>query len=95
MALTEEEMKMWQGVSDHLTRMENDAEYRKKIEKQLYRGAPKKSIERIRQVGIKNGQSKLVGAIKKIDFSSNAELIKIQDEAIVLAENSLVIFKRI
>ncbi|WP_177389313.1 hypothetical protein [uncultured Campylobacter sp.] len=92
MALTEEDMKMWQGVSDHLTRMENNAEYRKKIEKQLYRGAPKESIERIRQVGIKNGQSKLVGAIKKIDFSSNAELIKIQDEAIVLAENSLVNF---
>ena len=45
MALTEEDMKMWQGVSDHLTRMENDAEYCKKIEKQLYRGAPEELIE--------------------------------------------------
>ena len=45
MALTEEDMKMWQGVSDHLTRMENDVEYRKEIEKQLYRGAPKELIE--------------------------------------------------
>ena len=49
MALTEEDMKMWQGVSDHLTRMENDAEYRKKIEKQLYRGAPKELIESMEQ----------------------------------------------
>lgn len=34
-------------------------------------------------------QSKLVSAIKKIDFGSNAEMVKIQDEAIALTENSL------
>ena len=49
MALAEEDMKMWQGVSDHLTRMENDDEYRKKIEKQLYRGAPKELIESMKR----------------------------------------------
>ena len=65
MALTEEDMKMWQGVSDHLTRMENDDEYRKKIEKQLYRGAPKESIERIRHAGIKNGSIKVSKRNKK------------------------------
>ena len=58
MALTEEEMKMWQGVSDHLTRMENDAEYRKKIEKQLYRGAPKELVERVRREMAKYGTKK-------------------------------------
>ena len=65
MALTEEDMKMWQGVSDHLTRMENDAEYRKEVEKRLYRGAPKESIERIRQAGIKNGSIKVSKRNKK------------------------------
>lgn len=49
MALTEKDMKMWQGVSDHLTRMENEAEYCKKIEKQLYRGAPKELIKSMEQ----------------------------------------------
>lgn len=45
MALTKKDLKMLQGISDHLTRMENDAEYCKEIEKQLYRGAPKELIE--------------------------------------------------
>ena len=36
---------MWQRVCDHLTRMDNDAEYCKEIEKQLYRGAPEELIE--------------------------------------------------
>ena len=49
MALTEEDIKMLQDACDHLTRMENDAEYRKEIEKQLYRGAPKELIESMEQ----------------------------------------------
>ena len=45
MALTEEDIKMLQDACDHLTRMDNDVEYRKEIEKQLYRGAPEELIE--------------------------------------------------
>ena len=45
MALTEEDLKMLQDACDHLTRMDNDAEYRKEVEKQLYRGAPEELIE--------------------------------------------------
>lgn len=65
MALTEEDLKILQGVCDHYTRMDNDAEYRKEVEKQLYRGAPKESIERIRQAGIKNGSIKVSKRNKK------------------------------
>ena len=53
--LDKDDLEMWERVSQHLTRMENDPEYRKEIEKRLYAGAPKESIERIRQEGIKNG----------------------------------------
>ena len=45
MALTEKDLKILQGVCDHYTRMDNDAEYCKEVEKQLYRGAPKELIE--------------------------------------------------
>ena len=45
MALTEEDLKMLQDACDHLTRMDNDVEYCKEIEKQLYRGAPEELIE--------------------------------------------------
>lgn len=45
MALTEEDIKMLQDACDHLTRMDNDVEYCKEIEKQLYRGAPEELIE--------------------------------------------------
>ena len=45
MALTEKDLKKWQRACDHLTRMDNDAEYCKEIEKQLYRGAPEELIE--------------------------------------------------
>ena len=65
MALTEKDLKKWQKVCDHLTRMDNDAEYCKEIEKKLYLGAPNESIERIRQAGIKNGSIKVSKRNKK------------------------------
>ena len=58
MALTEKDLKILQGVCDHYTRMDNDAEYRKKIEKQLYRGAPKELVERVRREMAKYGTKK-------------------------------------
>ena len=49
MALTEKDLKILQDVCDHYTRMDNDAEYCKEVEKQLYRGAPKELIESMEQ----------------------------------------------
>ena len=45
--LNDEQLKMWQEVSEHLTKMENDPEYCKEIEKQLYRGAPKELLDEL------------------------------------------------
>ena len=45
--LNEEQLKMFEKASTHMTRMENDPEYRKKIEEELYRGAPKWLLDRI------------------------------------------------
>lgn len=53
--ISKDTMEMLEKACRHMTRMENDPEYRKEIEKRLYAGAPKESIERIRQEGIKNG----------------------------------------
>ena len=45
--LDKDDLEMWERVSQHLTRMENDPEYCKEIEAQLYRGAPKELLERL------------------------------------------------
>ncbi|WP_297941945.1 hypothetical protein [uncultured Campylobacter sp.] len=58
MALTEKDLKILQGVCDHYTRMDNDAEYCKEVEKQLYRGAPKELVERVRREMAKYGTKK-------------------------------------
>ena len=58
MALTDKDLKILQGVGDHYTRMDNDAEYCKEVEKQLYRGAPKELVERVRREMAKYGTKK-------------------------------------
>lgn len=47
--LNKEQLQMWQEVSEHLTKMENDPEYCKEIEKELYKGAPSWLLNRIKK----------------------------------------------
>ena len=57
--LSKEQLETWQEVSEHLTKMENDPEYCKEIEKRLYKGVAKEVVEEIRQEGIANGSIKV------------------------------------
>ena len=43
--LNKEQLEMFEKASNHMTKMENDPEYRKKIEKELYRGAPDELLD--------------------------------------------------
>ena len=45
--LSKEQLAMWEEVSKHLSKMENDPEYRKQIEKELYRGAPDELLDEL------------------------------------------------
>ena len=47
MALNKEQLQMWEEVSEHLTKMENDPEYCKEVEKELYRGAPDELLDEL------------------------------------------------
>ena len=51
--LNKEQLKIWKEVSEHLTKMENNLEYCKEIEKELYRGAPQKLLDELEEEIIK------------------------------------------
>lgn len=57
--LSKEQLEMFEKASIHMTKMENDPEYCKEIEKRLYKGVAKEVIEEIRQEGIANGSIKV------------------------------------
>lgn len=40
-------LEMFERASEHMRRMEKDPEYRREIEKQLYRGAPQELLDKL------------------------------------------------
>ena len=49
MALSKKDLKMFEDISKHLTKMENEHEYCKEVEKELYKGAPNWLLDKIKQ----------------------------------------------
>ncbi|MDA3048214.1 MULTISPECIES: hypothetical protein [unclassified Campylobacter] len=47
--LSKEQLEMFEKASAHMTKMENDPEYCKEIEKELYKGAPSWLLNRIKK----------------------------------------------
>lgn len=75
---------------DHITKMQNTACYREKIEKELYSGAPKEVLEKLDKAisqKIENENFSLVSEIKELDFSGSEKLAQIQKDSINLAKN--------
>ena len=82
-------LKIFDNPIAHITKMQNDTQYRKKIEKELYSGISNEILAKFDKAVAQNLQNKfaLVSEIKKIDFSKNEKLNQIQSQAINLAQN--------
>ncbi|MDA3049985.1 hypothetical protein OFO03_03405 [Campylobacter sp. JMF_02 ED1] len=85
--LNAKQLKMWQNVSKHLSKMSDDTQYRAQVEARLYKGIAPEIIDKIySQIPCQNSVN-LISQITKLDFSHNEFLAKIQTDAINLASN--------